>query len=658
MKQIKRRAISGSCFLTWLLMSMVAVAQQVPLIVDSEAVGVVVIADDLSPDERQSVEYFTNIVEQSTGVRLPVVMESDESTIASAANRLYIGNTEKARQVGLLIEDLPEEGFRLFAQHPAVYLLASKARRASGSQAVSRPLRWGLNRILEQSLGVRWLWPGELGTYVPSSDELVVVAQDEQYQPDLMVRSMRMSISDRHQLASADHSLDQKLRREALDWAENHQSGRRGQIRFGHAFSHWWDKYSAEYPDYFAEPPPGVEQIKLPGRVKLRLSNPAVIEQIAVEYQEAGAPDYYNVCPNDGTGFDVSKETLAWDIPRDQDVNDIWRARGEQTARYVKFWNLLYDRLKEINPNVQLSTYAYSSYRNPPPAERPLTARLVIAIVDTYDNYAGWQGWADTGSSLFLRPNWWHQGGNAPYLPLEKTHRFIQFATDNGMVGIDMDSVIGYWSTQGINYYMVARLMTRPELDKQAILDEYTAAFGPAAKIIESYILYWEGLADEYNYPINAGGGIRPASVKSKYEDLVREGTIGLSILNGSKYALPWLYGEDVVAPAEKMLDEAAQLVQGDLPEYAARVEFLRAGLDELRMTRDLIALGQRLKNEQTADLLAAFKEGAAELERTREQLAEQHIVWAEAINRHENRYRVLIRPDHLASHHINLEGL
>lgn len=199
--------------------------------------------------------------------------------------------------------------------------------------------------------------------------------------------------------------------------------------------------------------------------------------------------------------------------------------------------------------------------------------------------------------------------------------------------------------------------MTRPELSLDEIVAEYTSAFGPAANEIKQYLQYWEKLSNEYNYPLNATGGIRPLSVKSRYEDLVREGKFGLSILNGSKYALPYLYGDEVIEPAERILSAARAKVE-PRSVYAQRIDFLQSGLDELRATRDVIALGQELKSNQSQQKMREFTEKARALEMLREKLAGSHVVWAEAIKRHEDRYRVLVRPEHLQHHKIQLDGL
>lgn len=619
--------------------------------------GVVVLSADAGVSAREAVQEFVKIVARSTGAVLPIYAEGDP-TIPAQAGRLYVGCLDYDKASSPPVKALPVETYCIVTRGNAVYIMgADELPREDG--VVSRPTLWALNKLLETQLGVRWLWPGELGTYVPQHRDFAIPTTNLTYQPVLMSRNLRVNLKEKASFAVRDLTLDKRLRQEALLWAESHLCGRRGDLRFGHAFGDWWKKYSATRPDFFAELPDGIRApYPRASRVKLRLANPDVIEQIAQEYSAAGAPHYYNVCPNDGSGFDISAETRAWDIPQEQPIKDIFSAKGNLTARYVEFWNRLYKRLAIINSEVVLASYAYSSYRLPPPPGRPLQARMVLGVVDTYNAYDNWEKWAASGAQLFLRPNWWHQGADAPYLPLKKTADFVKFAGKNGMIGLDMDSILGYWATQGINYYLVARLMTNPDLEMATILAEYASAFGKGAPAIMRYLAYWQAVSDAYSYPLNAAD--ENDSGPSKYQDLVRAGKVPSSILNGSTYALPYLYSDEVLAPAEAILTETEKLIGATDEESMQRVAFLRLGLTSMRATRDQIARAQALlanPNKIDLELLAQFKTGAEQLEALRDGWAEKHVIWARSIKAREDRYKIALRPD-IIGRSINLDGM
>ncbi len=622
----------------------------VSLIRDGKPVGVIVIPSEADSDLRSAVEAFVETARRSTGATLPVIHEDAEAALPGEQPRLFVGATPQAVRAGIIPEEMKPESYRLLTKKNSAFIVGKteEPNERLNSMLLSRPVLWGLNHVLESQLGVRWLWPGELGTYVPRKEDLVIPASDISYQPKLMIRRMRAGIK----------GIDEKLAGEVLSWLRNHQNGRRDGYYFREPFVEWWDRYSKKHPDLFAElPPERTQPYPNSRRVKLRLANPKVIDFIASEYRQAGAPEYWSICPNDGSGFDISDATRQWDVPRDQNIDAIVYARGaDLTARYVTFWNRIYDRLKAINPEIKLTTIAYSSYRNPPPAEVPLTAKTVISIVDSLDAYETWKGWSQYSYGMHLRPNWWHQGADAPYIPYEKTAKYIRFAHENGMIGFDMDSLIGYWGTQGFNYYMVARLISHPELTLEAILNEYTAAFGAGAPFIRRYLAHWNELSNQYNYPINAGGAIR--DVPSRYDDLVREEKISLSILQGSKQALPYLYTDKVLEPGFKLLDEAARAIGPTDPEALARVGFLRKGLQAMQATREQIALGQKLKENPSREAFELFRKKAVVLEQLREKLTPEHVVWGWALLRNENQYKIRIRPENFTEGEINLDGL
>ena len=115
---------------------------------------------------------------------------------------------------------------------------------------------------------------------------------------------------------------------------------------------------------------------------------------------------------------------------------------------------------------------------------------MVLEFVHGYQAHKEWHGWSDLGVKLALRPNWLHSGANAPYLTLHQVGDFLKFAREHGMVQHRFDSLHGYWATQGPNYYLIARLSSRPDLSVDDVISEYASAFGPAAPAIRRWISY------------------------------------------------------------------------------------------------------------------------------------------------------------------------
>lgn len=619
--------------------------EEFELVRDGKAKAVIVIPDDAKPEIQAAAQSFAEAVKTSTSARIRIITESE--TAEPELSRLYVGDTRRAASEGISSKHLEEEAFRIVARKDEAFVVghdiisdSSPAHLAPNSTAT----KWALNDILDRYAGVRWLWPGELGTYIPARKNIAIPLLDVTRQPRLVLRKQRVSLQrpeDAEYPAVLTPKQREQLTKEAVEWLENQQMGeRRPRLRYGHAFREWWDKYSADHPDYFAQPPAGEKQQRA-ARVKLRLSNPAVIEQIAQEYKERDAPDYYSICPNDGYGFDVSEETRAWDIPPDQDIRAIWFAEANLTARYVKFWNLVYERLAQINPNMTLLSYAYSSYRFPPTAKSPLKAKMILGLVDGYTDFDSWKGWAETGSKLILRPNWWHMGMDAPHIPLAQLDKYLRFCLENNMIAVDFDSNMGYWATQGLNYYLAARLLARPDLSKEDIVSEYASAFGPAASKIKEYIAFWENLTLRAGYPIPAGGNVVQDD-NALFQQIVREHGISQNTMIGSFEIMPYLYTDKVLAEAHGILDEAESLAAGDEGiSIRQRIDFLRSGLIELKAVRDIVATSLEMRKQGAASASKQLKEQNENLYRLRKKLALTHAIWGENAYRLENKYRI-----------------
>ncbi len=623
------------------LMACSAFAAAVSFVADGKGTGVVVIPANAPDSVRELAMEFIETVARSTGATLPLIIEGREVDLPPGQNRLYLGACRATQELGEEGAQPPEDTYRLIVRGGHIHIVGQPAKEIlrPGSQIDpwydADPMRWALNHLLEAELGVRWLWPGYLGTYVPKHSDFAIPAKDCTYQPRLKMRTLVV--------ATMRQPEERTIRAEALRWVSNHQGGERGGIPLAHGFNQWWEKYHANHPDYFAQPPAGTMQ-RQSRYVKLNLTNPAVLERIVQEYIEAGKPKYWNVTPNDGSGFDISDAVRGWDIPKDQPVEAIWGARANLTARYVYFWNRIYERLSRENSEVSLVTMAYSAYRQPPPPERPLSAKALIGIVPSYRAYDVWDGWARQADELILRPNWGHYGANGPHLPLVEMADYVKHAFRHKMVGFYLDSILGYWGTQGINYYLLARLMVDPERPVDEIIKEYTSAFGAAAPKIEEYFAYWQRLTKEW-----AHGHKIYKVPEGKYDLLIREGKITDNPLIGPRQAIPYIYTDEVLAPAYALLEEGDQLLKGaDDQEARARVDFLRQGLNELKASRDCLALGRQINAKNREELIGLFEEKAQELEKLRTALTPSHVIWGGRVTRSEDKIKIKIRPKNL----------
>ena len=375
------------------------------------------------------------------------------------------------------------------------------------------------------------------------------------------------------------------------------------------------------------------------------------------EWRANGRPDKVNVGPTDGQGYCICDKCRALDIPNTLDVADpmdiiMNRDLVSLAGRYLDLWRRLLDRMRPENPNVQMRSLVYSGYRiatdDFAPLGHPKDAFIGSYVNDNWsererNSIAVWQD--KIGIELFLRPNDWHVGHAAPYLPLHKAGNFMKSALARGLVGCAYDTALGYWATQGLNYYLTARLINYPDMTVDQIIDEYASGFGQAASAIKEYIAHWKAYSYKIGAPDWMGRFEDPDSLWKR--ELEKRG-LNSDAFHGSWYMLPFLYTDDVLARGHAILDQANTLADNDRI-VLERIAFFRDGLRYLALARDVVALANnQIRNKPESVEEAAAQ--ASEFERLRRRLLNElpsltrrHVIWADEITQHEARRRVKI---------------
>ena len=606
------------------------------IVENGAAKSAIVLADPANAFSRLAAEELQEPIERASGAKLPIVSPDEAKMLPPQMVRLVLGPGPLTETLGIDARKLPPQAYRIKTAGNAIVLAGHDLGTYGPNKPISRQATpatlYAVSHLLDYELGVRWLWPGEVGTYVPTRRTIIIRTLDITAQPQPARRDFSVSLSKSMGKENASRlpaKTVQKMLDETMRWWARHHLGGESPLRFGHSFAAWWSKYHDAHPDYFAHPPEGQKQGK-PDRVKLCQGNPAVIEQILSEWKAAGMPDAWNICPNDSRGFCTCPRCRAMDGPElaAATPEEIWHGDVDLSRRHLTFCNLVLRAMKAIRPNVMLCSYAYSSYRYLP-ENCPVEPGLALEFVGSYSQRDQWQRWADAGVHLGLRPNWLHSGAIAPYLPLRQMGEFYHYACGHGMLIFHYDSLLGYWGTQGPNYYLLARLAGRPDLSVDQVIEEYASAFGPAAPAVRRYLEYWMRYTARVAMVVNAGGSVS-GDGERLYEKICKEHDIPTSALVGSWRVLPYLYGDEVLKPAESVLDDAARLAAGD-GRVAARIQFLRDGLQHLRLTRDEIELAYRSKRPDAATQTELARR-MAELHALRDALSPRHVVWGDVV--------------------------
>ncbi|HPN85235.1 MAG TPA: DUF4838 domain-containing protein, partial [Victivallales bacterium] len=430
--------------------------------------------------------------------------------------------------------------------------------------------------FLQDYLGVRWLWAGPLGEVVPKKESISFKPFELRYNPQIR---MRHSI----------FFLCGIYRKGGEPGAPNGDWVRRQRVQLdslyvpaaGHGFADWYDRFSKANPEYFAMQSDGTRTWNdKPYLAKLCDSNPAVWDQWIKDVEEAIAkyPErkVFNAAANDnyGTGICCCEECRKWDVPNAEKRK--WNyPKGKPidgvalSDRQVKFGNILAQKLKERFPDkdykVMILSYGYS--RPAPLREKP-SENVIIANCsnflsdpDTVDTSSPlrtkmvdeFNAWLAVTKNQIWRPNTGDIGRFQSGGPMNLTGTKTDFkrVVNSGILGISIDQIWNWWSTQGPQYYLMAQLAWDPKKDPDKILDDFcSSGFGPAAGEIKSYLNLvdktWQGM------------------VKDKKE---------------------WIevFSDAFFAEADAVMQKATDKAK-DNQEILARIGFMRAGLEFFRI--------------------------------------------------------------------------
>jgi hypothetical protein len=526
--QLTYRAIAA-VFLT--ATTFVTPVQAITIVEKGRARAVIILPEKPSPVAAGAARILRDHIRQMTGADLSIHTE-DRITGAPTQDQAWIliGEGKLTDKLGLTSKGLGPGGIFLSAKGHVLALFGTDARTPADPHGT----RYAVTTLLEDKLGIRYLWPGELGKVVPHQETIVVADFQHRFTPPLPQRRIRsMGYHDRLQVGldrlgftKEDYERlraeAQRTQAESADWFGWQRLGGSLNLNGGHAFGHLWAKYGKDHPDWFALQPNGSrDQSNSSGRARLCKSNPDLIAAIAKEKIEElnQHPTLLGVSvgPNDGgnTTFCTCPKCEALDSPKGRKVM-LWDFSGKNrrefehvslTDRMVYFWNAIAEQVAKAHPDKLLVVDAYSVYAAPP-VERKLHPNLVVRFAplgyqsDDYrqESLRDWDGWSKAAKRIYFRPNLMLLGRREG-LPLLYVHKFGQdfrYLAGHGMMGTDFDSCCHHWATQGLNYYVVARLHWNPEQDVDAIMNDYCrSGFGAAAQSVRRYFDRLEALLND-----------------------------------------------------------------------------------------------------------------------------------------------------------------
>jgi hypothetical protein len=558
--------------------------------VNKVRVAPIILYRDAPPYTRQAAEELAAYIEKISGAK-PELLVGAPSPLPERA--IWVGRHE------VLPPQLPKVDFSF--QHPEEVLIVATDNHlviagrdrwdpdhlvveGVDEKIVGKQQEYGtVNAIytfLQDQLGVRWLWPGELGEDVPRRGRIVIGTFEYRHHPQIRARGGAFNFS----------ILSNKGYGRAHDWSRL-QRLHLGSLEVGggHGFGDWWDRFHESQPELFALQPNGKRDgHPSPKNAKLCQSNPAVWQQWLAGVEEQLAKDptrsTFSGSPNDGwsSGHCVCENCRAWDHPEGEPRLMHWHHfREERPAlsdRHVTFANQLGRVLKERFPDkdYRVLMLSYGHSRPAPIEARPADNVIMISVANFYgrthlvDRGSTWgtthrdqfKAWGKLAGEVIWRPNTgspagWQQG--LPDLSVQQTIDDIGFVADNGCIGIYIDGVWEHWATQGPQFYVMAQLLWNPRANADDILnDYYRRGFGPAAESVKHYF----------------------KTLEEARMDYVKETTY-----TGGVAGLPQLFSDELLKRCDELLTLAEKQIEAEAKIFQQRVAFVRAGLSYTALT-------------------------------------------------------------------------
>jgi len=568
-----------------LLVLAIAVLADLPvagleLVRDGKPLASIVVPAQALPVETYAAQELQYHLEAAAGVRLAIISETDSQ---SAVRHFYLGHCEAAARAGIDPSRLPGNSYLLKVTENDVFIAGKDSRGNAFDMDTHGGTLFGVYDLLDQEFHMRWLWPGKLGEVIPKQRSLTVTAADAQVTPRLWFKVWRGGVSEGERV-----------------WLKRQRFGRSVQPQYGHSFGNYWPRFGQTHPEYFAMLPDGTRRPDPtadpgPEWMHMCVSEPGLAHQIIADWKAKGAPEFLNVCENDGWAGCACPVCLSWDkpdpgnpVPFDQRLEAARRAfAGEQgrrdewmlqlgslSDRYARFWKRVAEEAAQIRPDVKVVGYVYDNYRKPP-MKPTLNANVLCGVVpqesifgysklDSEAFRKDWSGWERTGCALFLRPNYTLQAPNFPAFYARTLGEDLKFAIAHGLKGTDFDSLTSKYSVQGPSLFMLATVLNHPEAAPDAVIAEFCAAFGAASSTVRDYFDLWESVYPNYS----AAEQAEKIQAKRKYG----AGLYGPYYLVADEIFTPEMMGR-----AESLLETAREQTARDITARA-RVEWLAKG--------------------------------------------------------------------------------
>jgi len=468
--------------------------------------------EDPVAEEMRAAREIQFYVQKISGATLEIVQAGGD---LKGLKPIYLGGAADAK----LVDAVKAKG-----TDPGAFALVVTPEAASIRGPSPQGTFNGACELLEQ-LGVRWFWPGELGTVLPEAKTVVLKEQNTIQAPSFPSRYLQGVVAD---------DWERHLRSGGLRFPSSHG------IRLGERP----DKLFEEHPEYFA-----LRDGKR-SKSQLCISNPDVLK-LAIQttkqfFRDNREAEIIGMGANDGRGFCECERCKALD----GGDYDAFGHCESMTDRYVWFFNKVLEGIRDEFPDKRIGFYAYAAYNRPPvkvkpdPKIVPAVAMITLCRMHGMNNpicpekaYEKWiiQQWGKIVPQVYYRGYWFNLADpGLPFFMIRRIAQEVPLGKQLNVAGWRTECSTN-WAGNTPSLYIAYKLMWDHTAGIEAILSDFCEKFfGPAARPMRQYIDLMDKTVHDADYH------------------------------TGSIWDMALVYDAAVRAQARQALDEAIKLTPAD----------------------------------------------------------------------------------------------
>ena len=454
------------------------VTETITLVENGKPLVMVVVPADVNSSLESLAHTLSKYILLSTKAEIPVQKEPADIGLI----KIHLGNTSYVKNLNLGIEKLDADGFVIsFPDDKNIVIIG-------GSEFGTE---FGVYEFLERYIGIRWLFPGELGEYIPCYETLKISTKEVQQEPIFFSRFFS--------------GLKGK---EQADWARYNRMHHR--VRFHHNLLRLFppETYTKIHPQFF--PIKEKETRYLPKDNKTHGWQPCFSSEGIVEEAIKNICEYFTKNPertsyslgvNDEGGHCKCGECLA----RVGDKKNSLGLRNYSDI-YYEWCNAVVEGVLKKYPDKYFGLLAYSEVFDPP-SKVKLNSHIIPymtyerlkwadkeiekegqKLTGEWAKFASTLGWYDyiygKPRDHYITPRVW----------FHKMAEYYRFAYENNVRALYAEAYPAADWREGPKLYLSLKLQWNPNLDVDKTLKEwYECAVGKeAAPYLAEYFAFWE----------------------------------------------------------------------------------------------------------------------------------------------------------------------